>query len=73
VLAVTRDADGLEVDVNTFRGHLKLATLDNLDGIDGLIAREGLCSLDFLDNFVAFEDFAEDDVAAIKPTVDSMY
>lgn len=58
----------LEVDVNTFRGNLKLAALDDLDGLNRLIARCGLGVLDLLDNLVALEDFTEDDVAAIEPT-----
>jgi hypothetical protein len=64
-----RESMDLEVDVNTFRGDLKLAALDDLDSLDRLIARCGLGVLDLLDNLVALEDFTEDDVAAIEPTV----
>jgi hypothetical protein len=60
-----RESMHLEVDVNTFGGNLKLAALDDLDGLNRLIARCGLGVLDLLDDLVALEDFTEDDVAAI--------
>ena len=59
----------LEVDVNTFRGDLKLATLDDLDSLHRLVTRSGLAVLDLLDDLVALEDLAEDDVTAIEPPV----
>lgn len=55
--------------MNTFRGDLELAALGNLDGLDGLVVGASLGVLDLLDEFVALEDFAEDDMAAIEPSV----
>ena len=55
--------------MNTFRRDLELAALGNLDGLSGLIAGEGLGVLDLLDDFVALEDLAEDDVSAIEPAI----
>jgi hypothetical protein len=55
--------------VDTFWGHLQLATLGDLDGLDRLVARGGLHLLDLLDDIIALEDLAEDDVAAIQPAV----
>lgn len=57
----------LELDVNTFRGDLELAALGNLDGLLGLVAGEGLGQLDPLDDLVALNDLAEDDVLAVEP------
>lgn len=57
----------LELDVNTFRGDLELAALGNLDGLLGLVAGEGLGQLDLLDDLVALNDLAEDDVLAVEP------
>ena len=53
--------------MNTFRGHLQFATLGDFDGLGGLIARLRLGLLDLLNNVVALEDFAEDDVAVVEP------
>lgn len=54
--------------MDTFRGNLELAALGNLDGHGGSIARTGLGVLDRLDDIVALEDLAENDVLAIEPT-----
>lgn len=59
----------LELNVYTFVWNLQLARLDDLDRLNGLIARLGLDLLDLLDNIVALEDLAEDDVTAVKPPV----
>lgn len=59
----------LELDVNTFRGDLELAALENLDRLGGSVAWAGLGLLDLLDDLVALEDLTEDDVLAIEPTV----
>jgi hypothetical protein len=59
----------LELDVNTFRGDLELAALENLDRLDGSVTCAGLGLLDLLDDVVALEDLAEDDVLAIEPPV----
>ena len=54
--------------MNTFGGDLKLAALGDLDGLRGLVAHALLAVLDLLDDIVALEDLAEDDVLAIEPT-----
>jgi hypothetical protein len=54
--------------VNTFRRDLQLSALGDLDLLNGAVARLGLGVLDLLNDFVALEDLAEDDVAAIEPT-----
>ena len=55
--------------MNTFRGDLQLAALGDLDDLDGLVTRGRGVGLDLLHNFVALENLAEDDVAAIEPTI----
>jgi hypothetical protein len=57
--------------VDTFFWNLELATLSDLDGIGWLVARGLGCILDLLDNLVALENLAEDDVAAIEPASDN--
>jgi len=52
--------------MNTFFGDWKLATLGDLDGDNWLVSRSLLYVLDFLDDFVALEDFSEDNVSAIE-------
>ena len=59
----------LELNVYTFFGNRQLARLGDLDRLNGLVARPGLDLLDLLDNVVALEDLAEDDVTAVKPPV----
>lgn len=54
--------------MDTFGGNLQLAGLGDLDGLDGLVAGGRLGVLDLLDDVVALEDLAEDDVLAIEPT-----
>lgn len=53
--------------MNTFRGDFKLATLGDLDSLCRLVARRSLDVLDLLDNLVALEDFAENDVPSVEP------
>jgi hypothetical protein len=65
------DVASLELNVNTFRGDIKLAALGNLDSLDGSVRRSSLGVLDLLDNLVALEDFTEDDVLAIEPRGDN--
>lgn len=60
----------LELNVNTFGGNLKLATLGDLDSFDGLVSSGSLGVLNLLDNFVALEDLTEDNVSAIEPPGD---
>lgn len=57
----------LELNVNTFCGNLEFTTLDNLDGGKGLVTGGGLEVLDLVDNVVALEDLAEDDVTSVQP------
>jgi hypothetical protein len=58
----------LELDMNTFGGNLKLAALDDLDGVDRLVSARSLKVLDLVDYVIALEDLAEDNVTAVKPT-----
>jgi hypothetical protein len=60
----------LELDVNTFGWDLELSALGNLDSLGGAVAGLGLGSLNLLDNVVALEDLAEDDVASVEPRGD---
>lgn len=53
--------------MDTFRGNLQLAALGDLDSLGWLIAGRGLGALDLLDNLIALQDLAEDDVLAIEP------
>jgi hypothetical protein len=48
----------------------KLAAVRDLDHLDGLVAGALGQVLDLVDDFVALEDFAEDNVAAIEPASD---
>jgi len=57
--------------VDTFFWNLELAALGDLDGIGWLVARGLGRILDLLDNLVALENLAEDDVAAIEPASDN--
>ena len=58
-----------KLDVDTFRRHLKLAALGDLDRLGRLVARALLTVLDLLHDVVALQDLAEDDVAAVEPPV----
>ena len=60
----------LEFRVNTFRWHLELSALGDLDSLGRLVARALGDVLDLRDDLVALEDLAEDDVAAIEPAGD---
>jgi hypothetical protein len=57
--------------VDTFFWNLELAALSDLDGIGWLVARGLGRILDLLDNLIALENLAEDDVAAIEPASDN--
>lgn len=57
--------------MNTFFGHRQLPALDDLDCLLGLVARVLLDILNLLDNVVALEDLAEDNVLAIQPATDT--
>ena len=70
LLHVASYTAGLEFRVNTFRWDLELPALGNLDRLRGLVARSLRDILDLVDDLVALEDFAEDDVAAIEPAGD---
>lgn len=60
----------LELSVDTFFRDRALAGINDRDGDLGLIAVTGLGILDHANNLHAIaEDLAEDDVAAVKPTV----
>jgi len=57
----------LEFEMYTFIRNLQFSTLFDGNGIGGLIALALGNVLDFLHDIKAFENFAEDNVAAIKP------
>lgn len=57
----------LKLNVNTFGRNLQLAALDDLDSLRGLVAGRSLEVLDLVNDVVALEDFAENDVAAVQP------
>lgn len=64
-------ADTSELHVNTFFGNRQLSALDDRHSRLGLVARVLLNILDLLDNVVALEDLAEDNMLAIQPTTNS--
>ena len=70
LLHVACDVAGLEFRVNTFRWDLELSALGNLDCLDGLIAGALGHVLNLLNDVIALEDFAKDDVAAVEPAGD---
>jgi hypothetical protein len=49
------------------RRHLELSALDDLDILLRLVAAALSDILDLVDDIIALEDFAEDDVLAIEP------
>ena len=55
--------------MDTFFWYWQLSALCDLDGFDGLVALALGHSLDRLDDFVAFEDFAEYDVLAVEMAI----
>ena len=62
--------DGLgnsELNVDTFFRDRQLAGLGDLNRVDGLVAGPSLDLLDLLDDVIALEDLAEDDVATVEP------
>lgn len=56
--------------MNTFLWYLELSALGDLDSLDGLVAGSLGDVLDLLDDLVALEDLAENDVATIEPASD---
>lgn len=67
-LYLDRDGPGnSELDVDTFIGDGQLAGLGDLDRLHGLVAGLRLDLLNLLDDVVALENLAEDDVAAVEP------
>lgn len=60
----------LKLHVDTFFGNGKLAALGDLDGHLGLVSGVLLDILDLLDDFVALEDLAENNVLAVQPAAD---
>lgn len=57
--------------MNTFFGHRKLPALGDLHCLLGLVAGVLLDILDLLDNVVALEDLAKDNVLAIQPAANT--
>ena len=60
----------LELGPDTFVRHLDLPALGDLDGLPRLVARTLGAVLDLLDNVVALEHLAEDDVFPVEPAGD---
>ena len=56
--------------MNTFRWHLELSALGNLDSLARLVPGALGHVFDLLHNIVSFEDLSKDDVAAIEPACD---
>lgn len=54
--------------MDTFRGHLQLSALGDLDSLLRLVAGLRLHVLDLRDDIHALKDLAEDDVAAVEPS-----
>lgn len=66
-------AKGLKFHVDTFSfGHRNLAALDDLDILGRSVTRLLLHILDKTDDVHALEDFSEDNVASIKPTMNQI-
>ncbi len=65
--AVPTALKSLKLGVNTFRWHLQLPTLDDLDHLGWLVSGSLGDVFNELDDVVALENLAEDDVAAIEP------
>lgn len=57
--------------MDTFRRHLQLAALGDLDRLSRLVTSALLDVLNLLDNVVALQDLTEDDVAAVQPSTSS--
>jgi hypothetical protein len=57
----------LELHVNTFGRNLQLSALGDLDLLDRLVTGLGRALLNLLNDVVALEDLAKDDVTAIEP------
>lgn len=58
--------------MNTFGRNLQLSALGDLDLLEGFVTRLGRTLLDLVDDIVALENLAEDDVAAIEPSGESV-
>lgn len=52
--------------MDTFFGNWKFARLGDLDVLEGLVSASFWNVLDGLDDFVALEDFAEDNVSTVE-------
>jgi hypothetical protein len=61
---------GLEFGVYTFLRHLELPALGNFDRLDRFIARALGHVLDLVNDIVALNNLAKDNVAAIEPACD---
>ena len=53
--------------MDTFFGNLQLAALGDLDSLGWLVTRLCLDVLDLLNNIVALENLAKDNVATVEP------
>jgi hypothetical protein len=53
--------------MDTFRRDVQLPALGDLYGICRFVSRGSLRALNFFDHVKTFQDFAEDDMASVKP------
>lgn len=53
--------------MNTFFGHRQFSALEDLDRLLGLVARVLFNVFNLLNDVVALEDLAENDVLAVQP------
>lgn len=60
---------GLKFHMDTFFRHFQFATLDDLDSLEWTIVASLLDALNLADDIHALEDFSENDVTSIKPTI----
>jgi hypothetical protein len=56
--------------MNTFGRDLQLATFGDLDCLQGAVARGSWGVFNLFNDFVALENFAENNVSTVEPSID---